>query len=200
MALATVTNGFVLKQSASIARSFFFGTAGQVVTVTLSKGGNGAFAPAAGAVSELADGWYCIVLTAADTNTLGLLNYHCTAGAGGPADFQDMVMTQIFSDLALDGSGNVSIASSIKRNQILNGFQFIMTDSTTHAPKTGLTVTAQRSLAGAGFAPCANAVSEMSNGVYVINLAAADTNANCIMYRFTAVGADDLDILIMTQP
>jgi hypothetical protein len=112
----------------------------------------------------------------------------------------DQVQAQVFTDVLLDALGNVSIASSIKKNAATNGFMFLMTNSATHQPQTGLAVTAQRSLAGAGFAPCANAVTELSNGIYTINLAATDTNANSILYRFTATGADDLDLLILTQP
>lgn len=145
-------------------------------------------------------GWYQIVLTNADLNTVGDLSYFITATSGDPLSFKDQVQTFVFSDLNIDTSGNVSIASSIKRNQALTGFMFLMTNSATHQPQTGLTVTAQRSLAGAGFAPCANAVTELSNGVYTINLGTTDTNANSILYRFTATGADDLDLLILTQP
>jgi hypothetical protein len=188
-----------LRQATNYTRVFYYGTAGQTVAVTLSKNG-GTFAAAAGTVAEISNGWYKIALTAVDTNTFGDLAYHCTAGAGGPADFFDNIVTKLLSDVNIDGSGNVSIASSIKQNQALNGFTFVMTDSTTHAPRTGLTVSSQRSLGGAGFGPCANSATEMSNGIYVINLAASDTNATCVMFRFTAAGADDLDILIVTQP
>jgi hypothetical protein len=75
-----------------------------------------------------------------------------------------------------------------------------MTDSTTHAPKTLLTVTATRSLDGAAFAACANSVTEIANGDYKIDLAATDLNANVVMLRFTATAADDLNILLITQP
>ena len=75
-----------------------------------------------------------------------------------------------------------------------------MTDSTTHVLATGLTVTATRSIDGAAFAACANAVTEISGGVYNIALAAADTNGNSIMYKFTATGADDRLLEIITQP
>ena len=75
-----------------------------------------------------------------------------------------------------------------------------MTSSTTHAPQTGLTITATRSLNGGAFAPCANSVSEIGFGWYQINLASTDMNANTVSLRFTATGADDRDIQIVTQP
>lgn len=94
----------------------------------------------------------------------------------------------------------VAITSNTKKNQALNNFEFVMTDSTTHAPKTGLTITAKRSLDGAAFASCANSASELSNGVYAINLANTDLNANTVMLWFSATGSDDRFIEIIPQP
>lgn len=93
-----------------------------------------------------------------------------------------------------------SSASNIKKNTALSAFPFLMTDSTTHAPKTGVTVTATRSIDGAAFAACANSVTETGNGWYQINLAAADLNGNTIALRFTGTSSDDRDITIITQP
>ncbi len=104
------------------------------------------------------------------------------------------------AQINVDGSGNVAIGSNVKKNTAKAGFMFVMTDSTTHAPKTGVTVTATRSLDGAVFGSCTNAVSEVSNGTYVISLSAADTNADHVMLRFTGTSADDLNIEIVTQP
>tara|TARA_R110000868_G_scaffold143298_1_gene361347 strand:- start:5677 stop:6654 length:978 start_codon:yes stop_codon:yes gene_type:complete len=54
-------------------------------TVTLSKNG-GAFASPAGAVTEIASGWYKVAGNATDTNTLGPLILHATAASGDPVD------------------------------------------------------------------------------------------------------------------
>lgn len=94
----------------------------------------------------------------------------------------------------------VAITSNVKKNQALNPFSFVMTDSTSHAPKTGLTVTAVRSLDGAAFAACAHAPTELNSGVYLINLASSDTNCNTLTLLFTATGADNLVVTIQTQP
>lgn len=91
-------------------------------------------------------------------------------------------------------------ASNTKKNTALAGFTFVMTDSTNHAPTPALTVTATRSLDGAAFAACANAASAVSSGVYKIDLAAADMNANVVILRFVATGADDRFVTIITQP
>lgn len=91
-------------------------------------------------------------------------------------------------------------ASNIKKNQALNGFVFEMKDSTNHNPDPGLTVTATRSLDAGSYSACANSVTGLGNGLYAINLAAGDLNGNTVALRFTATGADDLNILIITQP
>lgn len=75
------------------------------------------------------------------------------------------------------------------KNTAFTAFSFAMYDGN-GAPKTGLTVTAQRSLDGAAFAACANSPTELASGFYLITLAAADLNADVVGLRFTAPGAD----------
>ena len=60
---------------------------GLTPTVTLSKNG-GAFAAAAGAVSEIGNGWYSLAGNATDRNTLGELCIHAAASGADPADIQ----------------------------------------------------------------------------------------------------------------
>jgi hypothetical protein len=88
-----------------------------------------------------------------------------------------------------------------KKNQAINAFEFPMTDSSTHALKPGLgtSITAQRSLDGGAFATCTNVPAEVSNGVYKIDLSAADMNGSTVTLRFSATGADDRLITILTQ-
>lgn len=92
-----------------------------------------------------------------------------------------------------------SSAVNLKKNTAFNNFQFVMVDSS-GIPKTGLTVSATRSIDGAGFSACANAVTEISNGWYTINLANTDLNGNDIAFRMTATGAADLDFSVVTSP
>jgi hypothetical protein len=93
-----------------------------------------------------------------------------------------------------------AITSNVKKNQALPAFEFVMTDSTTHAPASGLTVTATRSLDGGAFAACANSPASVANGTYKLDLAATDLNANVVTLRLAATGADDLNITLVTQP
>lgn len=95
----------------------------------------------------------------------------------------------------------VAITSSIKQNQALANFEFLMTDSTSHAPATGATVTCTRSIDGAAFGAGSLAnVAEISNGLYRVDFGAGDLNGKVITLRSTATGCDDSFERIVTQP
>jgi hypothetical protein len=94
--------------------------------------------------------------------------------------------------------GAISTLRPIK-NTGYDNFMFPMFDSSTKSPKSGLSVSAQRAIDGNPFAPCSNAVAELSNGTYRISLSADDMNGDKIMFRFTASGADDQLIEVFTQ-
>lgn len=100
----------------------------------------------------------------------------------------------------LNKQGPVTLANvqGVRKNAALNNFEFMMYDSA-NAPKTGLTITAQRSIDGAAYASCANAPSEISNGLYKINLAAADLNGDVITLRFSGSGAVDTVVTLKTN-
>lgn len=93
-----------------------------------------------------------------------------------------------------------NLPEGIQKATALNNFEFEMVDSTDHVTeKTGLTVTATRSIDGGAFAACANAVTEVGNGTYKINLATTDLDGDFITLRFTATGADATKIGIKTE-
>lgn len=106
------------------------------------------------------------------------------------------------------GTGEISLASGrvltqngLRKNTALANFPFMMTDSTNHNPLTGLTVTATRSIDGAAFgAGSISGMTEVGSGVYQCDLAAADLNGDTIALRFTATGADDLVVTLVTGP
>lgn len=86
--------GYLL-QTASTARPLLFlmvdsadhitGKTGLTPTVTISKNG-AAFAAPAGAVTELASGWYKVAGNATDTGTTGPLLLHATSAGADPCD------------------------------------------------------------------------------------------------------------------
>lgn len=97
-------------------------------------------------------------------------------------------------------SGRVVLNNNLKKNQALSNYHFLMTDSTNHAPATGLTVTATRCLDNGSFgAGTLSSVTEISAGIYRIDLGAGDMNANVVTLRFTASGADDLFVTLITE-
>lgn len=104
-------------------------------------------------------------------------------------------------DLAGNVTGSVGSISTVrpKKNTGLDNFMFPMFDATTKNPKAGLTVTAERAIDGNTFSPCSSGVVELSNGVYRVSLSADDLNGDKIMLRFSATGADDQLIEIITQ-
>jgi hypothetical protein len=103
--------------------------------------------------------------------------------------------------LLVDTAGAVPIATNLKKNQALANFHFLMTDSTTHNPATGKTVTVTRAIdSGAFGAGALSAVTEMSNGLYRVDFAAADLNGNVVTLRATASGCDDLFISLTLEP
>lgn len=98
-------------------------------------------------------------------------------------------------------SGAIKIQTGSKKNQALAKFEFVMTDSTTHAPATGKTVSITRSVDGGAFgAGTLGAVTELSNGVYYTDIPAADLNGNVVTLRATASGADDLFVTFTLEP
>ncbi len=98
-------------------------------------------------------------------------------------------------------SGRVLARSGIQKNTALANFTFTMTDSTDHNPAPSLTVTGARSLDGAAFASGTIAnMTEIGNGAYQCDLGAGDLNGDVVQLRFTAPGADQLDITIVPNP
>lgn len=103
--------------------------------------------------------------------------------------------------LLVDTAGAVPITTNLKKNQALANFHFLMTDSTTHNPATGKTVTVTRAIDGGAFgAGTLSAVTEMSNGLYRLDFAAADLNGNVVTLRATASGCDDLFVSLTMEP
>jgi hypothetical protein len=110
-------------------------------------------------------------------------------------------------ETAIAGAGGIGLKLKntlpvrLTKNTAFSRFMFVMVQSADHlTPATGLTVTATRSLDGASFGACANSPVEVGNGVYYLDLAAADVNANCVTLRFTATGADARLLTLLTQP
>jgi len=99
----------------------------------------------------------------------------------------------------VDSTNSVKVQAPVKKNTALNAFAFQM-QGPTGLPLAGLgtSITAQRSIDGAAFAPCTNTPSELNYGMYAINLSASDLNGGVIVLRFSATGARDTDFVLVT--
>ncbi len=175
------------------------------------------------------NGWYFDNLTAADTNTVGELILAVQVPATHlPVWMRWWVLEEDIYDsifgAAADGfdsnhqvdiglwlgvapnvliSGQVDGAVGFKKNTAVSNFAFLMVDDTDHVTgKTGLTFAAanfQRSIDGGSFANSTNVATEVANGVYKVNLSAADLNGDIIVLKATGTAADDRIIVIKTE-
>ena len=92
----------------------------------------------------------------------------------------------------------IGVRTQLPTNTAISNFAFVMNVGGT--PTTGLTVSGTRSIDGGAFAALANSITEIANGFYKVNLAAADLNGTVIALRFSAPGADDTDLSLVMQP
>jgi len=88
----------------------------------------------------------------------------------------------------------------IKKNEAFSDLTFLMVDSTTKDPKTGLTITEEVSKDGGSFAAATGTAAEIANGIYQMDASMADMNADILIFRFSSTGADDTFVTIVTKP
>ena len=152
--------------------------------------------------STNAKGWYSFTLAQAETNGDTLL-FTAKSSTSNVSVVGQLVTTlpPNFSALAVNSSGAVGIQSRIKINTALPAYAFLMTDSTTHNPVTGKTVTVTRCIDTGSFSSgTLSSVTEISNGMYRVDIGAGDVNGNVITLRMTASGCDDLFVTLLTEP
>lgn len=103
--------------------------------------------------------------------------------------------------VGLRSSNSAGLQSGVTRprqNAALDNFAFVMLDATTGKPKTGLTVSGFVIQDAGSEVALTNSVAEVGNGGYRVDLTAAEMNGALIRLRFTASGADDTIITIVT--
>lgn len=106
---------------------------------------------------------------------------------------------------SVTGAVTLNNVQGIKKNTALAKFMFTMFD-TSGVPKTGLQAglrtsgNSQANIDAAGFTNLTNiaTITEIANGWYWVDFAAADLNGTNIAMRFAATGARDLDFTIHT--
>jgi hypothetical protein len=122
------------------------------------------------------------------------------ADAIGASELSAAAATEIADAVWVTTVRSLTTAAGVKKNTALANFEFFMRDSTDHITgKTGLNTTNERSIDGGAFAACANTETEVSAGVYKINLEATDLNGDIITFKFTGTGADPTLVTIKTE-
>ncbi len=92
------------------------------------------------------------------------------------------------------------IEIGVIKNVALNNFGFLMVLSSDHiTPAVGKTITAEISKDGGAFNTSTNAVVELSNGFYMIDLTQAEMNADIIALKFTEADCDQRSLTIVTS-
>ena len=86
------------------------------------------------------------------------------------------------------------------KNVAFANISVLMVDDTDHVtPKTGLSVTGQRSIDGGGFVNVTGSIAEISNGIYQFDASQADMNGDVITFKFSGTDADDTFLTIVTR-
>jgi hypothetical protein len=163
---------------------------------------NGAIAPVTTpqTLPQMGGGRYLFVIPASLTTTLGqLLIIFSGTDPQNPAETalffnQDM---QVVPASLLSSTGVIALL----RAAPVAAFPFPMySPGPTPTLLTGLTVSGQRSLDGGAFVTLAATPTEIGSGWYTVSLTAAETNAAIVALRFSAGGAQDTLVQVITQP
>jgi len=125
--------------------------------------------------------------------------------AGSPADVLETLDAKFPTGNIGDQSTLDQIAADLPniftKNTAFSNFAFLMIDSADDiSPKTGLTVSGEVSIDGAAFSGLSNAITEIGNGWYKVDITAAELNGDSIVLRFTSAGANDRGFAIYPQP
>lgn len=158
----------------------------------------------AGQIAAAFKKWFDVATPSGTVNSIP----GATAGAAGGlfiagTNAATTVTTALTTTFTGNLTGSVASVTSapVKKNTALAKFQFLMTDSTNHAPATLLAVTVTRSIDGGAFAAgTLSAVTEIGAGMYSVDFGAADLNGNVIVLRATAAASDDTFERLITFP
>jgi hypothetical protein len=110
-------------------------------------------------------------------------------------------ISSIANDVLAIKAQTDTLPPGIKKGKALPGFQVLMVQSNDHITgATGKMVLCERSIDGGGFAPCTNAMAtEISAGMYYVNLSDDDLDGDIITFKFTADDCDTRFVTIKTE-
>ena len=179
------------------------------ITVYVSKDNGTVTALTDTSATELdatnAKGWYVFDLAQAETNADDLL----FTGKSTTSDVS-IVGAQVyttppnFTKLGIDSSTGGALTQSRLQKNASGGLRVVyqLTDSTAHNPAPGATSkTITRSIDGGAFgAGTVGTVTEIANGWYYADFAAADINGAVISIQASASGCDVTPIVLFMEP
>lgn len=159
----------------------------------ISKDG-GAFANTTNSFSHEGNGIYSLTLTATEMQAAKIVVTVIDSATKAWEDQAIIIAT--YGNASGQHAFNLNTPNpAVIKNQAKSDISFKLVSSTDHVTAvTGATVTAQRSLDNAAFAAASGTVTEIGNGLYGFDAAAADMNGNSVILRFTATGADAREI------
>jgi hypothetical protein len=103
-------------------------------------------------------------------------------------------------EIELTATDNQAV-SIFKKNTALANFEFMMYLAGTNTPATGKTVTFVRNIDGGSFgAGSLSSVTEVGNGRYRVDFAAADRNGTTIGWKATEASCDQSDGQFLMEP
>jgi hypothetical protein len=162
---------------------------GKTIAVQISKDGAAYANPHAGATNatEIGHGSYYVDLDGTDTGTVGPL---LVRGTEGTID-DSLAWYDVYA----------AVHARLTKDTALANWPFPMTLSDHITPATAATVSGFVSIDGAAEVALTNSgtIANAGNGSYTVNLAAADTNGDTLIFRFTASGCDDTRVYVVTQ-
>lgn len=155
------------------------------------------------ATAEIGDGLYEYVLTDGYAKALGGTSFHvhieATDSVAG--DVYDTAETFI-STVDVIKAKTDNLPHSLKKSTAIAKFKFAMLDATTRNPTAGFTITAVKKLdADVTWTamPGSGTIVDNGSGAYSIDIAAADTNGDTGVWKFTASGAETTLIMFVTE-
>ena len=155
----------------------------------------------ASASAAHADGGFILV---ADTEMPGV--YRCDFPDAAFVAGVDQVILALVAASGKDASISPILVDlsdpaqfGIPKNVAFSDIPIYMVDNADHiTPETGLTITEEVSKDGAAFAAAGGTTTEIGNGAYGFDATDADMNADIVVLKFTAAGADAVLVTITT--
>jgi hypothetical protein len=143
-------------------------------------------------LSSVEDDLYSASFTMPDTSKVtAITTVYTDSGHTTPSADYDPIIDEYLSQNDIEHT-------EIPKNTAFDNFSFPMYDEDGEL-KTGLTVTARRSIDGSVMAACTNAPVEVGEGLYTIDFSAADLNGDNIAFIMTANDAVATTFTVVTE-